>query len=192
MPGSSPHSFLASSSLIAPLPSAGAGGGRRRKEAMCLVLQPVYRPRLSSGPWSLLDRIKEQLGQNMPWADAQEKPSGAAGTNSVTPSTACQTNSLQKPGVEEQGSKVEKELWDRATSVTRVPCVSQADPKALTLTWALQQVHVHWEPASCKARGSRVSQRATESSLAFPNPMSTPAVQRCFGLGFAGCRHEHL
>lgn len=187
---SSSHSFLASSSLTAPLPSAGAGGGRRRPHAW--FCSPSNRLWLSSGPWSLLDRIKEQLGQNVPWADAREKPGGAAGTDSVTPSPACQTNSLQKPGLEEQASKVERELWDRATSVTWLPCVSQADPKALTLTWALQQAHSHRGPASCKAHGSRASHRATKSSSASPNPARTPAVQRCSGLGFAGCKREHF
>lgn len=132
MLGSSPHSFLASSSLTAPLPSAGAGGGRRRPHAW--FCSPSTGSGFPQGHEAFWTEKKEQLGQNVPWADAREKPGGAAGTDSVTPSTACQTSSLQKPGLEEQASKVERELWDRATSVRQLPCVSQADPKALTLT----------------------------------------------------------
>lgn len=46
-------------------------------------------------------------------------------------------------------------------------------------------------PALCKAHGSQALQLC-QNTCATPHPARTPAVHRCPGLGFAGCKCEYF
>lgn len=121
---------------MCPILFAGAGGGRGRREARSMAWQPIYRL------WPLLRGAVKPLrwdkGATEPWDTGLllEKTLAVLQAPSlcVIPCTAWSSANLQKPELEKRASKVERELWDRLTSVTELACVSQADPEAITLT----------------------------------------------------------